>query len=118
MQMTGHAGSAPLSSNYHEKQFSDSHAVTLNDLNNICHACGSERQWKLKQGRKFARAVARSDLNIETRALRREREAQAALLRRAAFIAKQARCSPRDWRRICCWCWVPTQRGLGRLNAY
>ncbi|KAK9839615.1 hypothetical protein WJX81_001019 [Elliptochloris bilobata] len=48
-----------------------------------------ERQWKLKQGRKFARAVARSNLNIETRAILREREAQAALHRRAAWIARE-----------------------------
>jgi len=50
-----------------------------------------ERAWKLKQGRKFARAVARSNLNVETRAVVREREAQAAVHRRAAWISKEAR---------------------------
>ena len=56
----------------------------------VC-ACGRERQWKLKQGRKYARAVARSNLNIETRAVLREREAQAAVHRRAAWVAKEVR---------------------------
>ena len=59
-----------------------------------------ERAWKLKQGKRLAGAAKRSNLDVESRAVVRQRDAEAAIRRRAAWIAKEARppsgsCIPR-----------------------
>jgi hypothetical protein len=53
-----------------------------------------ERAWKLKQAKRYAGAAKRSNLDVESRAVVRAREAEAAIRRKAAWIAKEARGVP------------------------
>ena len=50
---------------------------------------GRERSWKVKQAKKYVRAVVRSNMDVESRAVVRQREAELALRRRAAWIGKE-----------------------------
>lgn len=52
-----------------------------------------ERGWKVKQAKRYAGAVKRSNLDVESRAVVRAREAEASIRRRAAWIAKEVRMS-------------------------
>ena len=53
------------------------------------HHCCRERVWKLQQAKKFARHAQRSDMDIESRALKRVRQEQQAIRKVAAGIAKE-----------------------------
>ncbi len=48
-----------------------------------------ERSWKLKQCKRFATAITRSNLGIEARAANREKQEAEAMRRKAAWVAKQ-----------------------------
>ena len=48
-----------------------------------------ERAWKLKTGKRLVGAAKRSNLDVESRAVVRAKEAALALRRRAAWIAKE-----------------------------
>ena len=48
-----------------------------------------ERKWKLNMAKKYVRAVARSNLDLESRKNVRQKEAELAIRRRAAFIGKE-----------------------------
>ena len=48
-----------------------------------------ERAWKLQQAKKFARHAQRSDMDIESRAIKRQRQEQQAIRKLAAGIAKE-----------------------------
>ncbi|EIE18784.1 hypothetical protein COCSUDRAFT_221, partial [Coccomyxa subellipsoidea C-169] len=48
-----------------------------------------ERSWKMKQAKKYVRAVVRSNMDVESRAVVRQREAELAIRRRAAWIGKE-----------------------------
>lgn len=50
-----------------------------------------ERKWKLSQARRFVKLAARSNLDVESRAVVREKHQAQALRRRAAWIAKEVR---------------------------
>lgn len=52
---------------------------------------GRERTWKLKQAKKYVRAVVRSNMDVESRAVVRQKEAELAIRRRAAWIGKEVR---------------------------
>ena len=45
----------------------------------------------MKQAKKYVRAVLRSNMDVESRAVVRQREAELALRRRAAWIGKEVR---------------------------
>lgn len=45
----------------------------------------------MQQGKRFAKAVARSNMDIESRAVVRQKEAELAITRKAAWIAKEVR---------------------------
>lgn len=48
-----------------------------------------ERSWKLKQAKRAAVAVQRSNLDLESRVLVRQREEEKSIRKRAAWIAKE-----------------------------
>lgn len=48
-----------------------------------------ERGWKIKQARKYAGAAQRSNMDVESRVLVRQREEEKALRKRASWIAKE-----------------------------
>jgi hypothetical protein len=48
-----------------------------------------ERKWKLNMAKKYVRAVARSNLDLESRKDVRQKEAELAVRRNAAFIGKE-----------------------------
>jgi hypothetical protein len=48
-----------------------------------------ERRWKILQARKFANAVQRSKLDVESRVAAREHDEEKAIRKRAAWIAKE-----------------------------
>lgn len=48
-----------------------------------------ERKWKLNMAKKYVRAVARSNLDLESRKNVRQKEAELAVRRKAAFIGKE-----------------------------
>lgn len=53
------------------------------------HAAHRERTWKVKQAKRFAGLVKRSNMDVESRAVVRQQEEAAAVRRRAAWVAKQ-----------------------------
>ncbi len=48
-----------------------------------------ERAWKTKQARRFARFAKSSNLDVESRVIVRQKQEQAAIRRKAAWIAKE-----------------------------
>ena len=48
-----------------------------------------ERRWKINQAKRFVKAVARSNLDVESRAEARAKETSQQLRRRAAWIGKE-----------------------------
>ena len=48
-----------------------------------------ERRWKLGQAKRLGRAVTRSNLDVDSRSKRKEKEEQAKLQRHAGWIAKE-----------------------------
>ena len=48
-----------------------------------------ERKWKLNMAKKYVRAVARSNLDLESRSIVKQRDAELAVRRKAAFIGKE-----------------------------
>ncbi len=52
-------------------------------------AADRERKWKLNMAKKYVRAVARSNLDLESRKNVRQKEAELAVRRKAAFIGKE-----------------------------
>lgn len=65
-------------------------------------ACDRERKWKIQQGKRFVRAVARSNLDIESRAVVRQKEAELAIRRKAAWIAKEVCMPAGDFTKVAC----------------
>ena len=53
------------------------------------HYLCRERKWKLNMAKKYVRAVARSNLDLESRSIVKQRDAELAIRRKAAFIGKE-----------------------------
>lgn len=51
--------------------------------------CSRERGWKLKQCKRHATAVSKSNLSIEARVAAREKQEAEAIRKKASFVAKQ-----------------------------
>ncbi|KAL4852636.1 Protein PHOTOPERIOD-INDEPENDENT EARLY FLOWERING 1 [Chlorella vulgaris] len=61
----------------------------LEEMTWLAKEFAKERQWKLKHAKKYALAVQRSEKDLESRVLVRAREEEKALIRRAAWVAKE-----------------------------
>ena len=48
-----------------------------------------ERKWKIQQSKKYAGAAQRSNMDLESRVIVRQKEEEKALRKRAAWIAKE-----------------------------
>ena len=58
-----------------------------------------ERGWKLKQCKRYAGSISKSNLGIEARAINREKQELEATRKRAAWVAKEVRhCGGSQWR--------------------
>lgn len=59
-----------------------------------------ERGWKLKQCKRHATAVSKSNLSIEARVAAREKQEAEAIRKKASFVAKQ----------VCVWVYLLKER--------
>ena len=55
-----------------------------------------ERGWKLKQCKKYAASISKSNLGIEARAINREKQEAEAMRKKAAWVAKEVGVGERE----------------------
>ena len=77
-----------------------------------------ERKWKALQAKKWAKVVSRSQLDVESRAVRRAKEEEASLKSRASWIAREVMYFWGKVQRICVYKAQAVQEVRTRRNSH